>query len=125
MYYYPILPLCFVITNVTLIVPKPTFFSYGKDFPSFIFIMKSQLSQFKFSFLFHAVKSILSGVPQCLRRLRIQYCHCFDYGHYCGMGSVFGLGISACHGHGPLKKYKNKSVFSDTAPFFYISFPCL
>ena len=40
--------------------------------------------------------------------LRIQHCHCNSLGCCCGMGSVPGLGTSACLRHGQKKKGKKR-----------------
>ena len=39
---------------------------------------------------------ITAGVPWWHNRLRILYCHCSGVCHYCGMGSIPGLGTFTC-----------------------------
>ena len=61
-------------------------------------------------FLMYETKILLFkktlGVPLWCRGLRIRWYHCCDLAHYCGSGSVPGLGTSTCCGHG--QKIKNK-----------------
>ena len=39
------------------------------------------------------------GIPFWCSGLRIRHCHCSSSGHYCGAGSIPGLGTSMCQGH--------------------------
>ena len=39
-------------------------------------------------------------------RLRIWHCHCYGSGYCCGIGSVPGLGTSACCRYGQKRKKK-------------------
>ena len=56
-------------------------------------------------------KKIFSRIPWWLRGLRIWHCHCYGLGHCCGVGSIPGLGTSACHGCG---QNKNKKRYSQS-----------
>ena len=52
---------------------------------------------------------IVLRVPWWLSGLRMQCCHCCGSGYCCGVGSIPGLGISACSGWGQKKKKKDSS----------------
>ena len=56
------------------------------------------------NFIAFGTAQSLPGVPLWRRRLRIWHCHCCDLGHYCSVGSIPDLWISAYCKHGPLPK---------------------
>ena len=44
------------------------------------------------------------------RGLRIQCCHCSSSGCCCGMGSIPGLGTSACHGYSQKERKRKEKT---------------
>ena len=53
-------------------------------------------------------------VPLWFRGLKIQHCHCYNSSYSCGLGSIPGLGTSACCGCG---LPTNKCLFRSSAHF--------
>ena len=46
---------------------------------------------------FNSLQMLFLRVHWWLKRLRIRHCHCYGLSCCCGMGSIPGLWISACH----------------------------
>ena len=53
-------------------------------------------------------KGVGLRVPWWLSELRAWCCHCCSSGQYCGLGSIPGLGTTACHRCSQKKKEKRK-----------------
>ena len=57
------------------------------------------------------ILKVFLGVPWWPSRLGIWHYHCSGLGHYCGTGSMPGLGTSICYGHSQ-KKYLSVRVLN-------------
>ena len=54
--------------------------------------------------------------------LRIQYFHCSNLGHCCGVGLIPCLGTSTCCGHGQTKQNKTKQLYWKALPPLNLEF---